>query len=152
MKIRTVVSLLAFAAVAACGSDTTAPASSQFVGTWSLVSVNGVRVPADISVDGNATRVTGRHMTISAGAVGAWHDTTDSQLACPLGIPSQVKVCPASGDAVLSWFANGDTLTVHASLVNDGYVVRWKTFVRQADGSLLKTDDSQTEVYLRVNP
>jgi hypothetical protein len=58
-------------------------------------------------------------------------------------------MCNASGHSAFSWFANADTLTFFRSGLTSGYVVAVKTFVKQADGSLLKTDDSQVEVYRR---
>ena len=46
------------------------------------------------------------------------------------------------------WSVTGNSLKIVRSVIT-GYVVTSKLFVKQADGTLLKTDDSATEVYVK---
>lgn len=140
----------AFALAAACGSASgPSAAASRWTGTWTLVSDNGVPVPADIVILGYSERVVSRTLTILSDGTGIWADSSTSALNC---IPPASKTiqCNSSGGALVSWFPSGDTLIVArvASTVH-GYVTGVKAFAIQSDGSLLKTDDSQVEVYRR---
>jgi hypothetical protein len=142
--------LTSFLALAACGSSSsspTAPAADPWVGTWTLVSVNGVPVPADVTVLGYSTRVVSRTLTLTA-TVAIWKDSSLSALLCPGS--NKVTMCNASGAALMTWTATDSKLVaaVNPSTVS-GYVVALKTFQKQSDGTLLKTDDSQTEIYRR---
>jgi hypothetical protein len=123
-----------------------APPANPWLGTWTLISVNGAAVPTDIVVDGYPSRVTSRKLTLLSDGVGVWEDS--SAALCPRATPSSGQLCTVSGSALVQWMTGGDTLSVRATAIS-GYVAPYKTFVRQADGSLLKTDDALREVYHR---
>jgi hypothetical protein len=140
--------LLIAVIVAACSaSDVTGPVN-PWLGTWTLESVNGVAVPASTLILGYQERVVSRVLEIRATGLSHWRDSTLSALVCFQGQPGPGQpMCNASGSAVVDWDGADSALTVTAHDPVLGYVVRLKHFVLQADGTLLKTDDSQVERY-----
>lgn len=144
------VGVLLMVLLAGCGgADPIAPANA-WVGTWTLESVDGVTVPASTIILGYQQRVVSRVLELRVDDFSHWQDSTLSALHC---IPVSPKgpgmpMCNASGSAYVTWDVDGDKLTVvRRSDLTLGYVVTLKTFIRQEDGSLLKTDDSQVERY-----
>jgi hypothetical protein len=135
-------------ALALSCKDSTKPLD-PWAGTWHLVSVDSVAVPADVTINGYETLVVQRTLDVGSKGTGVWTDSTLSASMCGLHPPPS-GLCDASGLAEFSWTAVADTLTfVRLTGMYIGYVAAVKTFVKQADGSLLKTDDNQTEVYRR---
>lgn len=152
-----VVALLSGACIS-CGSagDATGPgpASSPWVGIWTLVSVNAVTVPANVTILGYSARVVSRTLSIQSSGTGIWQDSTLNALLCIPPNANKTTMCNASGGATVTWtttgtFAGSSLTVISNPATTVGYVVTVKTFVLQADGSLLKTDDAQTEVYRR---
>ena len=133
-------------AIALYRRDTKAPNQAAWVGSYTLVSDQGQPPGATISVLGYPTQVFWRSFGLIADGRGVWGDSTMSALNCPAGT---VAMCSKSGTASVAWVANDATTLVLVSSVSNGYVVARKVFVRQADGTLLKTDDGQIEVYRR---
>lgn len=136
------------ALLSSCGGDT-AP-KNPLVGTWDLTTVNNVAVPADISILGYPARVVHRTIDVWENGTAIWSDSSLNALTC---IPPSKTgpMCNASGGASGTWSATGIVSFVFArnAATTAGYVVSPKTFVLQADGTLLKTDDSQSESYKR---
>lgn len=147
--------LLAFAfELAACGAaaDGTGPSAQDpsWAGTWTLISVNGTSVPADATIAGYSERVVSRTLSLQLVGTGIWKDSTLSALLCVPASANKTTECNGSGFAQVTWTVSGSTLTMLANPAQvTGYVVPVKKFVKQADGTLLKTDDDQTEVYRR---
>jgi hypothetical protein len=143
--------VLALVALALSCKDSTKPLD-PWVGIWHLVTVDSLTVPVDFTVAGLPNRVVQRTLDVNSGGRGFWTDSSFSRnVACDLGYTATPdRMCNTSGMAAFTWTAVADTLTVvrlFASTV--GYVVPVKTFVKQQDGSLLKTDDLVPEVYRR---
>lgn len=155
MKLRDVLSIAMVTSVMACGdaTQTTGPAQKPTIdpwsGDWELSSVNGLTLPASTMILGFHETVYSRSLNVISGGTGTWSDSTMSELLCgPSGKPGQL--CNASGHTAFTWSTVGDTLYFFRDeTLTSGYVVTAKTFVKQANGTLLKTDDSQTEVYAR---
>lgn len=148
------VLLLVIGITSACtDSPTGPPPNSRWVGTWNLVSVNGLGLPAVTTVAGYNAHIFSRQLEVwpDTGYLygdGIWRDSTMAALHCnPPGPPPGTQLCNASGFSVFSWVAFGDTLGFFRGSLYTGYVTLLKTFVWQPDGSLLKTDDSHVEVY-----
>jgi hypothetical protein len=159
--------IIAFAGVAlalvAChnSSDATGPVDDpavSFIGTWDLASVNGVAVPAHTTVSSDSVFVYGRTLVIERQSNGiddteglaAWNDST-SWKACGPTLPS--PICGASGAATdLLWTVNvnSDTITVVRdpgfSLVT-GNVLDSRMLVLQSDGTLVESDEGESDVY-----
>ena len=145
MKHATALVLVAL--VVTCKDSTKPP--DPWVGTWHLVSVDSVATPADDTILGYPSRVVLRTLDVWSGGVGIWTDSTLSASVCGLRPPPS-GMCNASGSSLFSWTTVGDTLKfVRTAGTSIGSVANLKTFVKQTDGSLLKTDDNQTEVYRR---
>lgn len=139
---------LVFAVLALSCTDSTKP-QDPWVGKWQLVSVDSVALPANVTINGFASLVVFRTLDVWSGGTGIWTDSTLSASTCPLRKPPS-GMCNASGSSLFSWTVVGDTLTfVRTPGTVIGYVANGKTFVKQADGALLKTDDYQTELYRR---
>jgi len=147
--------------VGACGSATggAAPSvESTWLGTWTLASVNGQALPADITAQGSSKRIVRRTLMLSSNGNGSWSDSTLSASTCP-SPSTPTALCNDSGKGQFAWSASGGkgdgtgagaTLIVLPNLETVvGYFVAAKTFVLQADGTLLKTDEGATEVYRR---
>jgi hypothetical protein len=120
--------------------------SSDWSGTWSLVSINGVApVPANTTILGYQARVVSRTLILNADGTGTWADSTLTNLVCAPGT-NPFTLCNQSGSGTVAWTASvGILKTVRIN----GHLVAVKTFAKQPDGTLLKTDDSQTEIYRR---
>src|SRR6185312_13951070 len=133
-------------------SGSTVLVAPVWAGTWQLVSDNGVAVgaghPATTNVLGFAETVYGRTVTLAGDGTGTWADSTTSSLFCAPGSPP-AQQCQGGGRATVAWVVNGTTLTLAVNLTSAGRVDHQKTFTLQGDGSLLKTDDSEIEVYKR---
>jgi hypothetical protein len=142
-------SVLVLVALALSCKDTTQPKPlDPWVGTWKLVSVDSVAVPANVTVLGSATLVVQRTLDVWSGGQGIWRDSTLSASTC--GVRSPLPMCDASGMSGFTWTVLGDTLSFRSLFTTTvGNVVAVKTFVKQADSTLLKTDDNQYEVYRR---
>lgn len=126
-------------------SGTAAPGAAQWAGTYALVTLDGLPLPASRSFQGYPEKITNRTLVLAADGTGTWQDSSSSALHC---VPASKTgpQCDASGRATVAWLATDNSLRVVRS-VTTGYVVASKLFVKQPDGSLLKTDDSATEVY-----
>ncbi len=123
-----------------------------WVGTWNLVSVDSLAVPATDSINGYEWIITSRRLDLYTGGRGIWMDSSMTRaIGCDLGFGAPPeKKCNASGMAMVAWEAVGDTLTVTRLFgQTTGYVIPVKTFYKQLDGSLLKTDEGAREVYRR---
>ena len=145
--MRHATALVLVALVVTCKNSTKPP--EPWVGIWHLESVDSVATPADVTINGYASRVVLRTLDVWSGGVGIWTDSMLSASVCGLHAPPG-SMCNASGSSLFSWTTLGDTLKfVRTAGTSIGYVANFKTFVRQTDGSLLKTDDNQTEVYRR---
>lgn len=130
----------------ACGAATE-PTTDAWTGTWKLVSVNGAALPVDITVQGYPERVVSRTLTVFSSS-GIWSDSTLAGIAC--SPPTKATLCSLSGGASFAWVAISDTLTfARKPDLWSGNVAALKTFVKQSDGTLLKSDDGQAEVYRR---
>jgi hypothetical protein len=146
VKRATVIVLVALAL--SCKDSTSPKPLDPWVGTWQLVSVDSVAVPANVKILGVATLVVKRTLDVWSGGQGIWRDSTLSASTC--GDRSPIPMCDDGGIAGFTWTTLGDTLTFRSLFATTvGYVVAVKTFVKQADSTLLKTDDNQTEVYRR---
>jgi len=144
-----VVSALVLVALPPSCKESTKP-PDPWVGTWHLVSVDSVATPANVTLNGYKSLVVLRTLDVWSRGTGIWTDSTLSASACDLHPPPS-GMCNASGSSLFSWTAVGDTLSFVRTLgTSIGPVANWKTFVKQADGTLLKTDDNQTEVYRRL--
>jgi hypothetical protein len=133
-----------------CGGATTERVDDPWTGTWSVVSVNGLAVPADVSGLGYSERVVSRTLDLLPGGTGTWKDSTLSALLCSSPTADTTTLCNASGSATVTWLALGDTLIVlRNQSTTVGYVVSSKKFLRQLDGTLIRNADSKTESYLR---
>jgi len=158
---RIVIAVLVLAFVACKSSDVAAPVAdpgATFIGTWDLVSVNGVAAPAHATVAGDSETVTLRTFTIERQSTGlgdiegmaVWNDST-VWAQCGPGLPA--RTCDASGTATgLLWTlsTNADSITVFRDpglTIQTGTIVASRTFVLQSDGSLLETDDAESDVY-----
>ena len=142
--------LVALGVAFGCGGATTEHVDDPWTGTWSIVSVNGVAVPADVSGLGYSERVVSRTLDILPGGTGNWKDSTLSALLCSSPTADRTTLCNASGSATVTWFASRDSLIVLKNQSTSvGYVVSFKTFAKQPDGTLIRNADSQTEVYRR---
>jgi hypothetical protein len=140
-------SLLGTLAVMLAGChDATAPIPSWAIGTWTLTTVDNVALPASIVVNGYQTKVVARRMVVTAIDSAAWSDSTFSASICD-GLPT-CTLANVSNVGPFRWKTRGDTLFVTHYFASD-YPSPAKTFVRRADGTLLKTDDGQVEVYRR---
>lgn len=129
------------------GTNTVTVTPSPWLGTWSLVSVNGLALPANFSQSGFATRVVSRSVTFVAGKNGTWADSSTSQLNCspPTFTGAQ---CNAGGKANITWSpgsTNSLTMTPVSGTVTG--TVSSKIFFRQADGTLTSNQGTQTEIY-----
>lgn len=144
--VPTYVPMLALSLLAAC-KDSTAPASPWALGTWTLATVNGAALPASITVAGFKTKVVARQIVFATIDSAAWSDSTLSASICD-GLPT-CSLANVSNAGAFHWTERGDTVVARLYLAS-GSPASMKTFVRQADGSLLKTDDGQTEVYRRA--
>ena len=126
-------------------SGSTVLGASDWTGTWNLISVNGVSIfPANVTVLGFANRIFSRTLTVKGDGTATWSDSTLSALVC-IGQPAGT-LCNGSGQGTLAWVATGTSLKT-VRITASGRLVTVKTFVKQPDGSLLKTDDSETEIY-----
>lgn len=127
-------------------SGSTTANAAAWAGTYALVSVNGASLPASYSISGFAARAFSRVVTIAPDGSATWRDSTTSTLLC---IPASQAgaMCSSSGTAISAWLAMNDNTLRLVRSTNTGYVVAVKTFVKQSDGSLLKNDDGQAEVY-----
>lgn len=151
MKRSFVVALLAVAL--GCNAGPRDP----WLGTWNLLTFEGQAAPADTTLNGYRYVVVRRTLELLTGDVGYWSDSTlvravaGGPQPCDLGYGAPLtRMCNMSGFARVAWTAVGDTLTVTRYFgMTTGYVVPVKTFVRRADGHLLKTDDVGTEEYRR---
>lgn len=142
--------VIALGAALGCGGATTERVADPWTGTWSIVSVNGEAVPADVSGLGYSERVVSRTLDLSPGGTGTWKDSTLSALLCSPPTADTTTLCNASGSATVTWSALGDTLIVlRNQSTTVGYVVSFKKFSKQPDGVLTRNADSQTEVYRR---
>jgi hypothetical protein len=139
---------VALSGAAACGGDSTAPPPDAWVGTWTLTRVNGSLLPADITIYGYPAHVFSRTLVIDSSGSGSWRDSTLSGSFC---VPqSTTTLCNGSGFALLDWAVRDDGLTAELRAGSvEGIVISPERFVRQADGTLLKTEDGQVEVYQR---
>lgn len=128
------------------GSQAVTVTLSSWIGTWNLVSVNGIAVPALITV-GLPARVVSRRLIVGPGRAGTWADSTLSGFACsPVRLTE--PFCNASGKASVTWspVLNLISFSVLAG-TSTGTVPSSKLFTRQADGSLTASSGSQSEVY-----
>ncbi len=161
--MRIIVFAVAALALVGChkSSDATGPVDdpgASFIGTWDLASVNGVAVPAHTMVSTDSVFVYARTLVIERQSNGiddteglaASNDSTIWK-ACGPGLPSMV--CDASGSATdLLWTVNAgsDTITVVRdpgfSLVS-GNVAESRALVLQSDGTLVETDEGESDVY-----
>jgi hypothetical protein len=142
--------LVALGVALGCGGATTEHVDDPWAGTWSVVSVNGVAVPTDVSGLGYAERVVSRTLDLLPGGTGIWKDSTLSALLCSSPTADGMTLCNASGSATVTWLASGDSLVVlRNQSTTVGYVVSFKTFVKQPNGVLIRNADSQTELYQR---
>ncbi len=147
MKPALVLTVVALAL--GCYTDTNP--LDAWAGTWQLMSVDSLTLPATYLVGGNPAQIVYRTLYVYAGGQGLWMDSSQGVYqGCLGGISAADTICNTSGRAVVSWTAVADTLTVTRLLGTTlGYVIPVKTFVRQVDGSLVKTDEQQYEVYRR---
>jgi hypothetical protein len=128
--------------------DSTKPLD-PWVGTWKLVSVNTVALPASVTINGFGSLVVFRTLAVGSGGTGLWTDSTLSASTCGLRPPPS-GMCDAGGSSQFSWTVAGDTLTfLRTPVTGLGYVANRKTFVKHGDAWLLKTDENQTELYHR---
>ena len=135
------------AAFAVACKDNSGP-QDPWVGTWDMVSVDSLPLPANYAINGDSARAVFRTLILYSTGNGTWQDS--SFVANGTCGRKAAYLCDASGEAVITWKASFDTLTVRSVIGSTvGNVVPVKVFVKQADGSLLKTDDSQYEVYRR---
>jgi hypothetical protein len=140
----------ALALVMLCMSckDSTKPLD-PWIGTWKLVSVDAVAVPANVTINGFKSLVVQRTLSVGSGGAGLWTDSTLSASMCGLRPPPS-GMCDQSGSSLFSWTVVGDTLNfLRTPVTGMGSVANWKTFVKHGDSWLLKTDDNQTELYHR---
>lgn len=137
--------------LAACAGSTDPTHGDPWVGSWNLVTVNGLPVPASIGT----TVIVHRSLLVLSSTLGpndvsgddAWTDSTLSYAACPAGT-APGSLCDDSGGFIGTWVANGATLT--AGTNNPlGHAPGTIIFVKQNDGTLLRTDGGLTEVYSR---
>jgi hypothetical protein len=128
-------------------SGSTVDGSGDWLGTWTLFSVNGIAgAPINVLVLGYANRIVSRSITVKADGTATWSDSTLSSQPCT-GQPAGT-LCDAGGRGTVAWVAtNGLTLKAVRVVAATGRIATVKTFVKQPDGSLLKTDDGETEVY-----
>ena len=124
--------------------DATAPEPSWAIGTWALTSVDNTALPADIFVSGYKTKVVARRLVVATVDSAAWSDSTLSASICD-GLPT-CKLANITNAGAFHWTTHGDTLVARLYLAS-GSPAPVKTFVRQPDGSLLKSDEGQVEVY-----
>jgi hypothetical protein len=142
--------LAALGVVFGCGGATTERVDDPWTGTWSVVSVNGVAVPTDVSGLGYSERVVSRTLDLLPGGTGIWKDSTLSALLCSSPTADQTTLCNASGSATVTWSASGDTLIVlRNQSTTVGYVISFKKFGKQLDGTLIRNADGQAEIYRR---
>ena len=142
--------LVALGVSLGCGGATTERVDDPWAATWSVVSVNGVAVPADVSGLGYSERVVSRTLDLLPGGTGTWKDSTLSALLCSPPTADGTTLCNASGSATVTWLALGDSLVVlRNQSTTVGYVVSSKKFFKQPDGTLIRNADSQTEIYRR---
>ena len=135
------------AAFAVACKDNSGP-QDPWVGTWDMVSVDSLPLPANYAINGDSARAVFRTLILYSTGNGTWQDS--SFVANGTCGRNASHLCDASGEAVITWKASFDTLTVRSVIGSTvGNVVPVKVFVKQADGSLLKTDDNQYEVYRR---
>jgi hypothetical protein len=142
------VTLALLAVLVACGRDSTAPPppiDDAWAGSWMLVSVNGSALPFDFEVSGYPARITSRALVLLSGGSGVWSDS--SEALCAGATPSSKRLCEAGGSAVISWAPTADTVVVSATPASTGTVSAIKRFVAQKDGSILRTDGGETEIY-----
>lgn len=121
--------------------------ANEWIGQYRIVTVDGRSVPARdfVSQLGYATSVISRALSINADGTGTWADSTTSSLFCT-PVTRTGPQCSAGGTANVAWSASGSAMTVVRS-TNTGFVLSAMSFTKQADGSLLKNDNSATEVY-----
>jgi len=143
--------VMAVAVLAVACKDSSGP-QDPWVGTWDLVSVDSLSLPASYTILGAPAQAVFRTLTLYSSGKGLWTDSSFANfVGCDRGFNAGPgTLCSTSGTAIVTWKANVDTLTVTRVFGSTlGYVVPVKVFVKQADGSLLKTDDNQYEVYRR---
>jgi hypothetical protein len=124
---------------------------SPWLGTWRLITVNGLALPANIAVPASySTRVVSRTMVIQPGGVGTFADSSFSTLWCNPPTSSGPQ-CDGSGRADITWAAGSFSIgfgVESATVV--GKAPSSRTFGLQADGSLITTlGGGQVEVYRR---
>ena len=142
--------LIALGVALGCGGAATEHVDDPWTGTWSVVSVNGEAVPADVSGLGYSERVVSRTLDLLPGGTGTWKDSTLSALLCSSSTADSTTLCNASGSATVTWSALGDSLIVlRNQSTTVGYVVSFKKFFKQLDGTLIRSADSQIEIYRR---
>lgn len=139
-------------AALALGCYTNTNPLTSWAGTYHLTSVDSLPLPASYMVAGQPARAVERTLYVYPGGTGMWTDSSFGiYVGCDRGFnATPTTMCDTSGRAVITWTAAGDTLIVSRVFGSTlGYVVPVKTFVRQVDGALLKTDEQQYEVYRR---
>jgi len=141
--------VMAVAVLAVACKDNSGP-QDPWVGTWDMVSVDSLSLPANYTIGGDSARAVFRTLTLYSSGQGMWQDSSLVANGSCGRKASPNALCNTSGEAVVTWKASFDTLTVKSVFGETiGTVAPVKVFVKQADGSLLKTDDNQYEVYRR---
>lgn len=130
-------------------SGSSIPGAASWTGSYNIVSVNGSPAPGSYVVLGYSSTVIDRALTLAADGTGTWRDSSTSSLYCPGGAKTGPQ-CSGSGKGSVAWTALANTLNVAIGAPFAGRFVSPKIFVRQADGTLLKTDDSEIEIYKRA--
>jgi len=146
------LALVMVGAVLALGCKDSTKPQDPWVGTWHLVTVDSVAVPASLQIDSFAARVVQKTLDVYAGGQGIWTDSSFwAGAGCDRGFNATPStMCNTSGMTLFTWKAVADTLTTARVFGSSlGYVRPVMTFVKQKDGSLLMADGIQTEVYRR---
>lgn len=135
--------MLACMLAAACGGDSVTGPNASFVGHWDLISVNGQTLPATVAFSGFTDVVYAREIALFGnGTSGFVTDSAATTLECVSPTP-----CVGSGSQLVSsWTVAGDELTVFVASPIGGFS-NILTLTRQSDGTLLETDQGETDVY-----
>ena len=138
--------LVALLLLAGCTKEATRPSSFTFVGTWTLISINGSPVPYNFSLSGYPAKVGSGSLVVRQDSTASFTSVMSSGYFCSPQSADSMCAEPNGTTLALTWVRSGDQLLT--TVVSLG--LTYSPFTRVDDSTITRGGSvAGTETYRR---
>jgi len=136
---------IALLLLAGCTKEPTKPTSFTFVGTWTLIGVNGSSVPYAFTLSGYPATVANGSLSVSQGSTASFTYGMSSGYFCNPQSADSMCAEPNGTTVALTWVRSGDQLLTTVGPQG----LAFSPFTRVDDSTITRSSVAGTETYRR---